>query len=228
MYISKTYYFCIGNITRGIKFITFANMSYIIGICGGSASGKTYLLEKILARFSKEKCTLISLDNYYKPLEAQHKDEEGLINFDHPDSLDLDKFVADIKDLINGKTIHIKEYTFNNPESMARTFTYRPTPIIILEGLFVFHKPELNRLMNLKLFVDADEHIRFSRRLKRDVQERNYSFDETIRDYNKFVAPMYAQFVAPTQKQCDFIIPNNHNMETAIEVIISYLNTIVG
>lgn len=203
-------------------------MSYIIGICGGSASGKTYLLERILSRFPKEKCTLISQDNYYKNREAQIKDEEGLVNYDHPDSLDLDKFVADIKSLMAGKTLHVQEYTFNNPDKVPQIFTYHPTPIIILEGLFVFHKPELNRLMNLKLFVDADEHVRFSRRLRRDVQERNYSFDETIRDYNKFVAPMYAKFVAPTQKECDFIIPNNHNMDTAIEVIISYLNTILG
>lgn len=203
-------------------------MSYIIGICGGSASGKTYLLERILARFPKEKCTLISQDNYYKIREEQRVDEDGLVNYDHPDSLNLDKFVADIKELISGKTIKVQEYTFNNPNTAPKIFTYHPTSIIILEGLFVFHRPELNSLMNLKLFVDADEHIRFSRRLKRDVQERNYSFDETIRDYNKFVAPMYAQFVAPTQKQCDFIIPNNHNMDIAIEVIISYLNTIVG
>lgn len=203
-------------------------MSYIIGICGGSASGKTYLLDRILSRFPQEKCTLISLDNYYKPREEQIKDEEGLVNYDHPDSLDLDRFVSDVKELISGKSIEVKEYTFNNPNIIPKTFTYHPTPLIILEGIFVFHKPELNNLMNLKLFVEADEHIRFSRRLMRDVHERNYSFDETIRDYNKFVAPMYAQFVAPTQKQCDFIIPNNHNMNTAIEVIITYLNSIVS
>ncbi len=203
-------------------------MSYIIGICGGSASGKTYLLERMLARFPKGKCTLISQDNYYKNRAEQVKDEDGLVNYDHPDSLNLDKFVADVKELMAGKSIDVQEYTFNNPDITPQIFTYHPTPIIILEGLFVFHKPELNRLMNLKLFVEADEHIRFSRRLVRDVQQRNYSFDETIRDYNKFVAPMYAQFVAPTQKQCDFIIPNNHNMDTATEVIISYLNTVIS
>lgn len=204
-------------------------MAYIVGICGGSGSGKTYLLRKLLATFSEEECALISQDNYYKPKALQTVDADGLINFDHPDSLDLHAFAEDIKKLMRGETIMVEEYTFNDASRTPQSFTYKPTPIIIIEGILIFHNKELADLMNLKIFIDADEHLRFSRRILRDEKERNYSYQETIRDYNKFVAPMYAQFVAPTQRNCDIII-NNHdhqNMSAASEMLVNHLSVIL-
>lgn len=198
-------------------------MSYVIGICGGSASGKTYLLNQLLDKFAPEEISLISQDNYYKKREDQVRDEEGVINFDHPDSLDLDHFVKDMKTLISGKAIDIEEYTFNNADIKPRIFHYEPTPIIILEGLFIFYKQELAKLIDLKIFVDAEEDLRFARRLKRDLDERGYSFESTIRDYTKYVAPMYKRYVAPTKTDCDLIVQNNHHMDRAVQVIVDHL-----
>lgn len=203
-------------------------MTYIVGICGGSGSGKTYLLRKLLNAFSEEECALISQDNYYKPKAQQQLSADGLINFDHPDSLDLDKFVEDIQALLAGKTIQVQEYTFNNEARVPQTFTYKPTPLIIIEGILIFHKKALAELMNLKIFVDAEEHIRLSRRILRDEKERNYSYVETIRDYGRFVAPMYAEFVEPTKKYCDLIINNHHHdLHTASVVLLNHLKAVL-
>lgn len=200
---------------------------YIIGICGGSASGKTFLLNQLLNQFSEDQVTLVSQDNYYRPLEDQHRDEEGLVNFDHPDSVDLDKLHADLKALMEGKTLHIKEYTFNNPKIHARTLELRPNPIIILEGLFVYYRQDLAQLIDLKVFVEADEHVKLTRRLRRDHTERGYTIESILRDYDKFVAPMYHRYVAPSKQIADLIVLNNRRMYKAIQVLIHHLHAIL-
>ena len=201
---------------------------YIIGICGGSASGKTFLLRQLLSQLPEEAVTLISQDNYYKPLEAQIRDEEGLVNFDHPESVNLDRLLADVKALMRGETFEIEEYTFNNPKIQPRLIPMRPAPLMILEGLFVFYRADLAQTIDLKIFVDADEHVRLSRRLRRDHKERGYSYESVLRDYEKFVAPMYHQYVYPTRQRCDFIIPNNKHMYKAIQVLVSHLRTVLA
>ncbi len=201
---------------------------YIIGICGGSASGKTFLLNQLLNQFTEEQVTLVSQDNYYRPLEDQHRDEEGLVNFDHPDSVDLDKLHADLKALMEGKTLPIKEYTFNNPKVHARTLELRPNPIIILEGLFVYYRQDLAHLIDLKVFVEADEHVKLTRRLRRDHTERGYTIESILRDYDKFVAPMYHRFVAPSKQIADLIVLNNRRMYKAIQVLIHHLHAILA
>jgi uridine kinase len=197
--------------------------SYIIGICGGSASGKTYLLNQLIDHLPPDKVTLISQDNYYKNKEEQQKTEDGLINFDHPESVNLARLEVDILRLLEGKEVTIQEYTFNNPNRKARTICYRPTEILILEGLFIFHRPSLNKLIDLKVFIDADEHVKLARRLRRDLTERGYSFEDTLRDYEKFVAPMFYQYIAPQKSISDLVIPNNRHMNNAIGVLTDHL-----
>ncbi|MCB0835916.1 MAG: uridine kinase [Bacteroidetes bacterium] len=200
---------------------------YIVGICGGSASGKTFLLNQLMSQLPGEKLSLLSQDNYYKKLEDQMKDEEGLVNFDHPDSINLEQLMLDVQKLTKGQSFELQEYTFNNPNKVPKVFTYSPTPILILEGLFIYHKPALSQLIDLKLFIEADEHIKLSRRLKRDHAERGYSIESILRDYEKFVAPMYHRYVAPTRTNCDMIIPNNKHMYKAIQVLVNHLRTII-
>lgn len=200
---------------------------YIVGICGGSASGKTYVLQRLLATFSPDQVALISQDNYYKPFENQRKEHDGLVNFDHPDSLDLAAFARDLHTLIEGGEISLTEYTFNNHDVVPRVFNYRPTPVIVVEGLFIFHLPELAEQIDLKIFVEADEHIKLARRLRRDVAERNYTFDETLRDYERFVAPMYKKYVEPTKNSCDLIIQNNVRVDTAVKVLMDHLHLVL-
>ncbi len=201
---------------------------YLLGICGGSGSGKTFLLKKLQQQFPEEKLTLISQDNYYKALDEQARDEEGLVNFDHPDSLDLYSYKRDIEELLRGREIEVEEYTFNVVVESPNKLIYQPRPIIIMEGLFVFHKPDIRELFDFKVFVEAEEHIKIARRLRRDLVERDYSVENTLRDYQKFVAPMYKQFVEPQRMESDLIIPNNRNMNKAIEVMSHHLAVVLG
>ncbi|MEL6252442.1 MAG: uridine kinase [Bacteroidota bacterium] len=196
---------------------------YVMGICGGSGSGKTYLLNQLLSKLPTGKLTLVSQDNYYLPYEEQDQDEEGLVNFDHPKSINLDLLHVDMMRILNGETVKIKEYTFNNPAHTASDITMAPAPILILEGLFIYHLPKLRELIDLKIFVDAPEYLRLYRRLKRDEIERGYSNDSVLRDYERFVAPMYTEFVEPTKKFCDMIVLNVDNVDNAVEVLVGHL-----
>lgn len=196
---------------------------YLIGVSGGSASGKTYLLKQLLHLIPKERITLISQDNYYKKLDDQKRKPDGRVNFDHPDSIDLDKFSNDLSRVMKGESVKLLEYTFNNPKIVPKEIEYRPAPIILAEGLFIFYKKELAEQLDLKVFVDADEHIKLSRRIIRDFSERGYSLDEILKQYEEDVIPMYNQFVKPYKETCDIIVPNNKHMEKAIEVIYNHL-----
>ncbi|MEM9984776.1 MAG: uridine kinase [Bacteroidota bacterium] len=200
---------------------------YILGISGGSASGKTFLLRQLMSTFPEEGVTLISQDNYYKKREAQRKEADGLINFDHPDAIRLDLLTQDVKRLIGGESIELQEYTFNNPNKVPQTIVMKPAPLMIVEGLFVLHHEPLAQIQHLKVFVDAQEHIKIGRRLKRDITERGYSMESILRDYERFVAPMYEQFVAPSKQIADLIIPNNKHMYKAVQVLVNHLRSVV-
>ncbi len=200
---------------------------YLVGICGGSASGKTFLLNQLLTQLPASDISLISMDNYYKPMEEQKVDEEGLVNFDHPDSVDLDRMLADVRKLLAGQTLHIEEYTFNNPRIVPAMLEIKPARVIILEGIFVFYRPELAQLIDLKVFVEADEHIKLSRRLRRDHTDRGYTIDSILKDYEKYVAPMYQRFVVPAKQICDIIVVNNRRMYKAIQVLVHHLESVL-
>ncbi|MEL6674721.1 MAG: uridine kinase [Bacteroidota bacterium] len=200
---------------------------YIVGICGGSGSGKTYLLNRILAALPQSEITLISQDNYYKSYDEQIKDEEGLVNFDHPDSINLLDLKQDLRRLLAGETVDIMEYTFNNPAATAKQIRMLPSRLMILEGLFIYYLPEMRELIDLKIYIKAEEHVRLARRLRRDHEERGYSHDSVLRDYERFVAPMYHRFVAPTQQFCDLIVPNNTVIDKSVEVITDHLTQVL-
>ena len=154
-------------------------------------------------------------------------EDDGLVNFDHPESVELDRLSADLRRLIKGEAVEIEEYTFNNPNKVPKTILMKPAPLMIVEGLFVFHSEELAQLQDLKVFVDAEEHIRISRRLLRDTTERGYSMDSILRDYQRFVAPMYHQYIAPTKQLADLIIPNNKHMYRAVQVLVNHLRSVM-
>ena len=196
---------------------------YLVGICGGSGSGKTYMLDRLLSKLPPDAVTLVSQDNYYKKLEDQKQDENGLVNFDHPESLRLQDFLVDVKRIMEGETLVISEYTFNNPAATAREIVMKPARILIIEGLFIYHLPEMVELIDLKVFIEAEEYIRLTRRLRRDAVERGYGHESVLRDYEMFVAPMYHRFIAPTRHLCDLIIPNNKHINKAVEVMSDHL-----
>lgn len=200
---------------------------YLIGVTGGSASGKTYVIERLEASFTPQEITLVSQDNYYKNLEEQIPGDDGEINFDHPNAMNLELFRTHVAQLLSGNAVSVREYTFNNPDKPQRMITYSPTPIIIFEGLFVFYLAEVRKMLNLKVFVEADEHIRLTRRIRRDHSVRGYDLDFILGQYSQFVVPMYRQFVEPFKHECDIILPNNKDLDTGVNVLIHHLKAIL-
>ncbi|MDN5201508.1 uridine kinase [Fulvivirgaceae bacterium BMA10] len=199
--------------------------SYIIGITGGSASGKTLFLDHLMNSFEEGEICLLSQDNYYKKIDAQPIDENGVENFDAPESIDRVHFLKDIKTLKSGKAIEKEEYTFNNPDAKPKVLKFMPAPILIIEGIFVFHYPEIADLLDLKIFIDAKESIKLKRRIVRDNQERGYDLDDVLYRYEKHVSPTYDMYIEPYKYTSDIVIPNNEHFKKGLEVIVGFLKT---
>ena len=191
---------------------------FIIGVAGGSGSGKTFFLKCFLHHFKAEEVSLISQDDYYRPKKEQKIDENGWINFDLPEGIDDARLLHDLKTLIAGNSIQKKEYTFNVNEENARLLNIASAPIIIVEGLFVFHFKEIATLFDMKIFMDADEEITLNRRISRDEIERGYTRDMVMYQWINHVLPAYKQFLLPYKESCHKIIMNNKHVADDIIV----------
>lgn len=196
---------------------------YIVGITGGSASGKTLFLEKLLRAFEPDEVCLISQDNYYKPRHLQPLDSKGIHNFDTPHSIDFEQYAADIRKLQQGETVTRQEYTFNNPNKTPKMLVFKPAPVVVVEGIFVLYYPELAHLLDLKVFIDAKDYIKLKRRIVRDKVERGYDLDDVLYRYEMHVMPTYEKYIEPFKHDADLIVPNNHGFERALEVVKSFL-----
>jgi uridine kinase len=202
--------------------------SYIIGITGGSASGKTLFLKSLIKSFSPEEICVISQDDYYKSKSYQPLDLNGIENYDTPQSIDLDLFIRDLKALSEGRIVLKEEYTFNNPALQPKTLTFNPSPIILVEGIFIFSHPEIMNLLDLKIFIEAKEHIKIKRRISRDQAERGYGIDDVLYRYENHVSPTYEKHILPYKDYADLIIPNNEDFKIALEVLIGFLKAKPG
>ncbi len=202
-----------------------SNKPFLIGICGGSGSGKTTFIDTLRKDFSERKVSLISQDDYYLPKDQQVRDENGTINFDLPSCIDSDAFYNDLKKLLGGSTVQKEEYTFNNKSKTPTIKTFYPTEIILVEGLFIFHFPEIAKLLDLKIFLDAKENLKLIRRIKRDRIERNYPLDDVLYRYEHHVLPSFDQYLKPYKDSCDLIINNNTNFNAGLGVIRGFLSS---
>lgn len=183
---------------------------FIIGIAGGSGSGKTFFLKCFLEHFTNDEVCLVSQDDYYFPVaHNMTKEENKLYNFDLPSTIDREHFQQDISQLLNNQTIYKKEYTFNNPDAVPKILEIKPAPILIVEGLFILHFREIADILDLKIFIDADEDIALQRRLKRDLIERGYSHDDAMYKWINHVVPAYKEYLLPYKGECDQVITNN-------------------
>lgn len=200
------------------------NRPFVIGIAGGSGSGKTFFLNCFLNHFSKTEICLISQDDYYKPKEVQPVDENGWINFDLPVCIEDDKLLQDLKALISGGTVQKKEYTFNVNEENARILTIRSSPIIIVEGLFIFHFHEIAKLFDMRIFMDADEELTLNRRIKRDTVERGYTRDMIMYQWVNHVLPAYNSYLLPYKDTADKVILNNAHVADDIIAVTKELS----
>ncbi len=198
--------------------------SYIIGITGGSGSGKTTFIQQLKEKFTPEQLCIVSQDDYYKSREEQVTDGEGVKNFDLPESIDSTSFFNDLKLLIKGQEITREEYTFNNELATPKLLTFKPAPIIIVEGIFVFHFKEIFNLFNLKIFLDAKENLKVIRRIKRDRVERNYPLDDVLYRYENHVLPTFERYILPYKHKADIIINNNTNFDKGLNVVVGFIN----
>ena len=192
---------------------------FIIGISGGSGSGKTTFVKELAKSFSSEQVCLLSQDNYYKPREEQVIDHTGEKNFDLPESFKEEEYHKDVLKLLNGEDVVLKEYVYNNPLAEPKLITYNAAPIIIIEGIFVFHFKDVSDLMDFKIFIDADEHIKLIRRIQRDQIERNYPIEDVLYRYQHHVFPSYQKFILPYKPHCDIVVNNNISFENAMNTV---------
>ena len=192
---------------------------YTLGISGGSGSGKTHFIRSLSAHFDPGELCLVSQDHYYKPIQQQVRDDRGVENFDLPNSIDAARLAADIRALKEGKTVSKAAYHFNKSKADQEVLTFKPAPIIIVEGLFVHYFPEVAGELDLKIFIDAKDHIKISRRIKRDNEERGYDLDDVLYRYQYHVMPVYESMIKPLQDKADFIIPNNQSFDTAVDTL---------
>jgi len=195
----------------------------IIGITGGSGSGKTTFIRRLKQGFSESQICVISQDDYYRPREQQHQDSKGIRNFDLPASIDEAAFVTDIKKLANREVVTRQEYTFNNEKATPRMLTFQPAPILLVEGIFVFHFEKIRNLLDMRVFLHAKENLKVIRRIRRDREERNYPLEDVLYRYEHHVMPTFEQYIKPYMEEADIIINNNLHFDRGLEVLAGFL-----
>jgi uridine kinase len=196
----------------------------IIGIAGGTGSGKTTVVHQIMNELPQTEVGIISQDSYYKETHNLNFDERALINFDHPRAIDFELLVTHLKDLKEGKTINQPVYSFIKHNRTDDTITTHPRKVMIVEGILILAHPELRDLFDVKIYVHADSDERLIRRLKRDIAERGRDLNEVLNRYQNTLKPMHQQFIEPTKEFADIIIPNDKYNTVAIDVVRAVIN----
>ena len=196
----------------------------VIGIAGGTGSGKTTITREIEKSLGSS-VTVLTHDSYYKAHHEMTYEERILLNYDHPNSYDTDMMVQDLAALKEGKEVECPIYDYGIYDRSENTMTVRPSRVIIVEGIMIFHHEELRNLMDIKVFVDADADVRILRRIVRDVKERRRSLDSVINQYLSTVKPMHEAFVEPSKRYADIIIPEGGENLVALEMLIGRIKT---
>jgi uridine kinase len=191
----------------------------LIGIAGGSGSGKTSFARAIAADFAKSEVALIEQDSYYRDLSNLSFKERAAVNFDHPDAVDHELMKKHLNELIYGNTVDIPVYDFGTHMRMEKVQTINKHRIIVLEGILALYDPEIRDMMDIKIYIDTTDDIRVIRRIKRDINKRQRTFSSVIEQYYKTVRPMHIQFVEPTKKYADIIVPGGGQNEVTVDIL---------
>ncbi len=200
----------------------------LIGVAGGSGSGKTTVSEAILDQVGRDLIAFLQHDSYYRDRSNLPLEERARINYDHPDSLETDLLVRHLKILREGRPIAVPQYDFAHHVRRAETHTIEPRPIILVEGILIFVDRALRDLFDIKIFVDTDADLRFIRRLQRDIAERGRTMDSVMHQYLETVRPMHLDFVEPSKRYADVIIPEGGFNTIAIDMIVARINAMIG
>ena len=193
----------------------------IIGICGGTGSGKTTIARKIVETVGAENVVLVEQDSYYRNLADMPLDERHQANFDHPDSIDSDMLVNHIVRLKQGLAVEMPLYDFVTHTRSDKIEIIEPRPVVIVEGILIFAEPRVLDLLDVRVFVDTPDDIRLMRRLKRDIHERGRTFERTLEQYERTIRPMHFEFVDPSKRHADIIVPEGSNTGVTVDFLCS-------
>jgi uridine kinase len=203
-------------------------MSVLVGIAGGTGSGKTSLAVKVRDRVGEDRCLLLAQDAYYKDGSTLSPAARAAINYDHPDAFDTSLLVQDLRDLRAGRPVPHLTYDHASYARRVLPDPLKPKSVVILEGILVLAEEPLRRLMDIKLFIDTDADVRLLRRLQRDIQDRGRSFDSVQRQYLESVRPMHLEFVEPSKRYADLIIPEGAENEVALEAVVARVRAMLS
>ena len=191
----------------------------VIGIAGGTGSGKTTITKKLMQRFGGD-VSVIYHDNYYKAHHSMPYEERAKLNYDHPDAFDTELLIEAVRELKQGRSVTCPVYDYTIHDRSDKVITVRPARVVIVEGILIFQSPELCRQMDIKLYVDTDADVRILRRILRDVRDRGRSLDSVISQYLNTVKPMHEQFVEPSKRRADIIVPEGGHNKVALEMVM--------
>jgi uridine kinase len=203
------------------------NSSLVIGIAGGTGSGKTTIADYILDTVGPERIAFFPHDAYYRELDHLSVEERALVNFDHPSSLETELLIEHLNMLNNGKSIELPIYDYRTHSRTGETTKIDPQPILMVEGILILAEPELRELFDLKIYVDTDADIRFIRRLKRDIEERGRTTQSVIKQYLDTVRPMHLEFVEPSKRYANVIIPEGGYNHEALDLIVARIKSML-
>ncbi|MBG7612458.1 uridine kinase [Polaribacter sp. BAL334] len=196
----------------------------VLGIAGGTGSGKTTVVNQIIKHFPSDEVCVISQDSYYRATDNLSYEERTKINFDHPRAIDFELLVQHLKDLKSGKIIEQPVYSFVTHNRTIDTIQTHPRKVVIVEGILIFNNEELRNLFDIKIFVHADTDERLIRRIRRDITERGRDIDEVLNRYQDTLKPMHQQFIEPTKNFADIIIPNDKFNTVAVDIVRTVIN----
>ena len=199
----------------------------VIGVAGGSGSGKTTVSQSILERVGRERIAYIQHDAYYRDRSDLPFEERTRLNYDHPNALENELLVEHLRQLRGGHTVRVPIYDFTTHTRSGETRTVSPEPVVLLEGILIFADKELRNLMDVKIFVDTDPDIRFIRRLNRDIQERGRTMDSVCKQYLETVRPMHLEFVEPSKRYADVIIPEGGFNTIAVDMVVARVESML-
>jgi uridine kinase len=199
----------------------------VIGIAGGSGSGKTTVAQEILQRVGPARIAFLQHDSYYKDLSGLPPTQRAEVNFDHPNSLETDLLIQHIAALRDGKAVEVPIYNFSTHSRTDQTFTVQPRGVILVEGILIFTEAALREMFNVKIFVDTDSDMRFIRRLERDLAERGRTTESVIKQYQSTVRPMHLEFVEPSKRYADVIIPEGGFNTAALDMVVARIEALL-
>ena len=202
--------------------------SVVIGVAGGSGSGKTTVVRRIVESLGSDQVTVLEHDRYYRYRSDLRLEERAALNYDHPDSLETDLLVQHVEQLRAGQTVEVPLYDFTRYARLDATDHAQPRRAIIVEGILIFADAPLRGLLDVKVFVDADDDVRFIRRLRRDVAERGRTMESVIEQYQNTVKPMHLEFVEPSKRYADVIVPQGGHNTVAIGMLLTLIRSLAG